>query len=364
MKRIFTIIACALYATMGFAQGANGYKISLKGFDLYDGEKVYLYKPAGRTAIAIDSAIVANKELVFQGELTDQGGLRVVAKDLKKPQLATFLLEAGEILLQKKGDFYTIAGTPGNVAYSQFMEETRPFTEKMREIVIAANDTTITKEQREELIEKYYAVEEQKTEKAYTTMKANLDNLLGVFLFKTTATHLEIDQAAAVMDKIPAKYVDEEVEKIKAYISTAIKTQAGKEMTDFTLNSPEGTPVTLSEIVKKNKYTLVDFWASWCGPCRADMPHIVEVYKAYKEKGLEIVGVSLDNDEKAWKEALTTMNMTWPQMSDLKGWRSEGAGLYAVRSIPATVLIDQNGIIVARDLRGKTLDDKLAELLK
>ena len=132
----------------------------------------------------------------------------------------------------------------------------------------------------------------------------------------------------------------------------------------FRLCYPEGKIVKLSDYVGKGKVVLVDFWASWCGPCRREMPNLVETYAKYKGKNFEIVGVSLDQDGAAWKEAIKKMNMTWPQMSDLKFWQSEGAQLYAVNSIPHTVLIDGSGKIIARGLHGEELQAKIAEAVK
>ena len=130
------------------------------------------------------------------------------------------------------------------------------------------------------------------------------------------------------------------------------------------MQTPEGETVKLSDFISKNKVTLIDFWASWCGPCRAEMPNVVKAYNEYKNKGFGIVGVSLDNSADAWKKAIKDLNITWPQMSDLKGWECEGAQLYAVRGIPATFMINQEGIIVAKDVRGEEITKKLDELLK
>ena len=142
------------------------------------------------------------------------------------------------------------------------------------------------------------------------------------------------------------------------------KTAVGTQFVDFEMQTPEGKSVKLSDYVGKGKVVLVDFWASWCGPCRREMPNLVETYAKYKGKNFEIVGVSLDQDGAAWKEAIKKLDMTWPQMSDLKFWQSEGAQLYAVNSIPHTVLIDGDGTIIARGLHGEGLQAKLAEVIK
>ena len=109
---------------------------------------------------------------------------------------------------------------------------------------------------------------------------------------------------------------------------------------------------------------VVDLWATWCGPCRMEMPNVVEAYKQFHDKGLEIVGVSLDESKKDWETAVKDMGMNWIQTSDLKGWECEAARLYGVRGIPACVLINQKGEIVGRDLRAEELHARLAELLK
>lgn len=121
---------------------------------------------------------------------------------------------------------------------------------------------------------------------------------------------------------------------------------------------------TLSLYGIKAKLKLVDFWASWCGPCRQEMPNVYRIYKKYKAQGLEIIGVSLDTQKQDWAKTLTTDKMTWPNISDLKGWKSDIAALYFVRGIPCTLLLDADNRIVAKNLRGRELEKKIAELLK
>jgi hypothetical protein len=148
--------------------------------------------------------------------------------------------------------------------------------------------------------------------------------------------------------------------------TTQDETQAndGSKFIDFTVPALDGKQVKLADVVAKNKITMVDFWASWCGPCRMEMPNVVEAYKQFHNKGLEIVGVSLDESKEDWAAAVKDMGMNWIQTSDLKGWECEAARLYGVRGIPACVLINQKGEIVGRDLRAEELHARLAELLK
>ncbi len=134
--------------------------------------------------------------------------------------------------------------------------------------------------------------------------------------------------------------------------------------TDISLPGPQGQVVKVSEYVGKNKLVMIDFWASWCGPCMGEMPYVVKAYEMFHDKGLEIVGVSLDKDKASWLAAIEQTGQKWPQMSDLKGWNCEGAALYGIQSIPANVLINEQGEIVARDLRGdfllKEVESRLA----
>jgi peroxiredoxin len=130
---------------------------------------------------------------------------------------------------------------------------------------------------------------------------------------------------------------------------------------EINLAQPEGSNLALSSL--RGKYVLIDFWASWCGPCRKENPNNVAMYNKYKDKGFEIYGVSLDQDPLRWKKAIEADGLTWKHVSDLKGWSSSAGQTYNIRSIPATVLIDPTGKIIAKGLRGEELEAKLAEIL-
>lgn len=175
--------------------------------------------------------------------------------------------------------------------------------------------------------------------------------------------YLTFEQLEQLCNTSTGYYNDPLMERPKKMYAALKLRRPGSTYKDLTMNDPSGKQVKLSQWVGKG-YVLVDFWASWCGPCRAEMPNVVESYKRYHSKGYKIVGVSFDQQKGAWTAAIEKLGMTWPQMSDLKGWECAAHEVYGVNSIPSNVLIDPQGKIVAADLRGEDLLNKLAEIYK
>ena len=151
------------------------------------------------------------------------------------------------------------------------------------------------------------------------------------------------------------------LKKLAGSLENAKALLVGGQAPQLSGQDPDGQTIQLSDL--QGKYVLIDFWASWCGPCRKENPKVVGLYEKYKDKGFEILGVSLDRDRARWVKAIADDGLSWPQISDLKGWKSSHAATYGVRSIPTTVLLDQQGKIIARNLRAHQLESRLAELL-
>jgi peroxiredoxin len=138
------------------------------------------------------------------------------------------------------------------------------------------------------------------------------------------------------------------------------RSTVGIQMMDFTQNDTSGLPVRFADF--KGKYVLVDFWASWCGPCRAENPNVLKAYNEYKDKNFTVIGISLDDKANNWKKAIRDDHMPWAELSDLKGWKNEVSTYYGVQGIPSNLLVDPSGKIIVKDLRGEALHKKLSEL--
>ena len=193
-------------------------------------------------------------------------------------------------------------------------------------------------------------------------IRENKHNQLPASYIKEAMYELGYEGLKEALDPTAAYYNNPDLEKPKQLLASFEKRKPGTMFHELTMKDMEDREVKLSQWAGKGNYVLVDFWASWCGPCRQEMPNVIQNYERYHAKGFEVVGVSFDQKKDAWVAAVQQMGMRWPQMSDLKGWQCAASDIYGVRSIPASVLLDPQGKIIAIDLRGNALGAKLKEI--
>jgi thiol-disulfide isomerase/thioredoxin len=212
-------------------------------------------------------------------------------------------------------------------------------------------------------LEKEWDEQSEKVKADYTRFfENNINDSVGQEIFATSkwTRRLSPEQLEAVLAKAGDKFKETDTYKKSSERLHNMKTSVpGNLFKDIVAEAPNGSEIKLSDYAGKGKYVLLDFWASWCPPCRAEMPHLVELYNEFKDSDFEIVGYSLDKDDQAWKNGIEQLHITWPQMSDCSYWESAPVKSYAVQGIPCTLLIDPEGKIIARGLTGKELEDEI-----
>lgn len=324
--------------------------------NLIEGKKVYLIKP-DISDTPVDSTVVKDGQFTFQGTveqpmfayLSAEGGGGV-----------NFILEKGTVTVCLADG--KLGGTPNNVKWNAYQEQIMALYRKMEGIrnksqELTPADSAQLKSLKKDMYDAYN--ETGKISKEY--ILNNLDNVSPAMLIGRYAQLFTQDEVDSIIAKACPEIKSNRLFKQFVNQRDAHKnSQEGKTFTDFQMKDPEGKDVSLSDYVGKGKYVLVDFWASWCGPCRATMPKVKALYEKFKDKGLEIVGVSFDSNKEAWTKAIETMQLPWPQMSDLKGGPGSIASeIYGIKSIPYTLLIDPDGKIIGNNLQGKAIETEL-----
>ncbi|MCL2413954.1 MAG: AhpC/TSA family protein [Bacteroidales bacterium] len=329
-----------------------------------EGKFVRLEKIEDRTFVVVDSAQIIDGTYSFTGsvETPFMATLSVGTRSLR-----SIVLENAKIKVTTDADWRsTVTGTRNNDLLQTFSDSERVIQEKVTEIVQAfreaqqAGDTELVAS----LTEKHREYSEQMHKNRLEFIKNNINNFVGHGQLSMTYRRLSLEElqevfANATRQTLQSPKVANAVDRMHILE----RTQVGQPFTDLRMPDPDGNYIALSDFVGKG-YVMIDFTATWCGPCRVGKPAMIATFNRFKDRGFNIVGVWFDRDHDTWINGMNALNMPdWPQMSDLRFWESEGARLYAISSIPHSVLIDPNGIIIARGLRGDDLDKKLEELL-
>lgn len=370
MKKI-SILLLTVVAACTLACNGNEAKYEVSGKNApVDGKTVYLVDKL--TNASIDSAVIANGSFAMKGKAAKNAFLSV--------QIDGFnwyfpIFNDGKPLEINVADS-TYTGSALNVKLAECDKRNGDALAEFTRFIQAY--MTLPQEEQKaseaEFIKQYQAKMEECGNLNVQIVEENKDNLIPVAfienvcqlvdkdkfdeLMDTGAPYTRHPYAVALKNKLDEAYAKEkEAENAKeAFI--------GQKFVDLEEADPDGNMHKLSEFVGQGKWVLVDFWASWCGPCKGEMPNVVAAYKKYHKKGFDIVGISFDKEKEPWVKAIKEWDMPWIHLSDLKYWKNAASELYSVDAIPDNLLIDPDGTVVARGLRGAKLETKLAEIFE
>ncbi len=380
-KAIFTFIY--LYFTLSSLAQNPTAKVEITGkvLNVTPNRKIYLQAINGRgNTFTIDSATVnANKAFRFSSKIEPEGGYYLLNFfDLPLGQKILLILEPGdkvEVLAdgmdmpQKKGKYQINSSSPNIVYFNQVSKITNDLQAKIEvwnKQVSVANDkkdnATIERIQKE-----FTKAQGESVAKIKALLPAMGTRLVALWAVGSVLDpESDLDAFIDLAKRFEKEKPNTQNPHIKAFISQ-VQRMKGLEMgsiaPEIALKTPDDKIVTLSSY--RGKYVLIDFWASWCGPCRRENPNVVRIYNKFKDKGFDILGVSLDQDKTSWTKAIEKDGLVWKHVSDLQYWNSVAAAAYGVQAIPAQFLVDKDGKLIAKFVGGSDeLEAKLTELLK
>ena len=368
-------IACLLTLWSAMALAQTDYHITVQTEDPADivmpgieaEGRLYLY--AEESHKAIDSAAYTGSQTVLQGKAETPQIVSICTDNGGTARLAFLILDATPTTVTVTSDSTTVTGSELNNRLSALNTTSEHQIKALQDILMQINRLmrqyksaqAIPADLLSPLQTRFADVMQRQRLFLHRLLASNRNNLIPVPFITMYSDLIAPDTLAAYLKTYPHRG-NRMLKDIVGLVEAEERKATGAPFTDIALNDMAGKTVRLSDYVGKGNYVLVDFWASWCGPCRAEMPNVRNVYNRFHPKGFEIVGISLDSQSDDWQHATEQMGITWPQMSDLKGWKSEAATLYGVRSIPFTLLFDPDGKVVATGLRGESLMQKLEQV--
>jgi peroxiredoxin len=373
MQRIISILCICIFLISCNKEKTDGFVINGNLDNSKNNSLVQLLRAEGRQTIVIDSTRIIEKAFTLKGKIENpdmyfltiegiQGSLPfIVENETIDLTVYTDSIFASNIKGGKENNYFN--------DYQEFIKKIRAKSNKLTEefnIAQQKQDTSKISSLRKE----YKAMMEENDVNDLNFITKNKDAVLsGLILERAlSANKLEFKKIKEIYTNFSDEVKNTRAGKVIAeYITANANTAIGSAVPNFSGPNPEGETIALNDI--KGKVTIIDFWAAWCGPCRKENPNVVNVYEKYHSKGLEIIGVSLDGTpqqkdaKQAWKDAIEKDKLTWHHVSNLQYFNDPIAKQFNINSIPATFIIDADGKIIAKNLRGPALEDKIAELL-
>lgn len=343
----------------------KGYKINvaLEGAE----GKVLLEQLKEGSLVPVDTVELVDGVAIFEGEVDYPQPHYISILD--EQAKAIVFVENTAMSVTGKADSINLVEVTGSQTHIEFKGVVDEITRIRQEYMglygeaQQANATGDTAKSRE-LMERVQSLYESTDDLQVEFVKNNPASWAAPIFLRQQQNLIEIEELEEIVSSLDPKLdVVDVVQSVKERLEKLKTVAVGQTAPDFTQNDPDGNPVTFSEYYSKNELTLLDFWAAWCGPCRAENPNVVAVYNEFKDQGFNVIGVSLDRDKEAWLKAIKDDGLPWTQVSDLGYWQNEVSQMYAIMSIPSSLIVDKNGKIVARDKRGEDLRKTVAELL-
>lgn len=375
MRRIF--IAALGLLVFACAKKEN-YSIKGTAIGVADGTEIYLQELAeNNKRIDLDTAIVSAENFVFSKPRENGKGLQILSTSLGRQQLLLVKDQAPLTITLYKDSIPSslVTGSKENELFNTYTITSRQLNKKKAELKQKLNQA-----QREtdgimvtEYTSQIKALDEEYINSKKQVLDGNTNNMVAIMALSDliNAKVLKIEETEAYYNNLASDIQKSPIgNSIKKYIAQQKSQRAaskvasvGNKAPSFSAQTPEGKELALEATL--GKYTIIDFWASWCRPCRMENPNVVRVYNKYHDKGLNIISVSLDRPghKERWIRAIEKDQMDWYHVSNLQFWQDPIPRSYGVRAIPATFLLDESGTIIAKDLRGQALENKIAELL-
>jgi len=368
MKKIIVLFLVASFALLSCKEQ----KKETSRFDVFvnisdfDGYYVKLQRRVLDTWQVVDSAIVEAGTAKLSGELDYPEMLNLAMQGVNGT--VPFFVESGEITIQLNPNDLrnaAISGSAIHQRYLDFLDEFANYDEQLFQLYQAYRSAVETNDPAAMTAaeEAYVLAEKEKKQFLVNYIMTNNKDVVTHFIMHRNSYQFDVEELEAMVvnldPDVKSVYFDALRDRVLVWKSVAI----GMPFKDFEQADPNDSLISLSSKIGV-KLLLVDFWASWCGPCRDENPNIVAIFNDYKSKGFDVFGVSFDSNYDKWLEAIAADKLSWTHVSDLKGWGNEAGKLYGVQAIPHSVLIDENGIIIAKNLKGDKLREKVAELLK